>query len=242
MLIFNFLILLFFFNFEILNANVLRKGKIVGGYSADYYQFPYQASLRTALMSTHFCGAFLLTERWLMSAGHCTDKRKPSGVVVVVGAFTRAKDEGVKHNVLLLVTHPEFDAKSLQNDISMIKTETFIDFTISIRPVRLQAMPAEEGIEAFVSGWGYINSKGTNPDVLQWIKVKTINIDECREKMSKQNAERIFETNICADAMESTGSNGNGGACMGDSGGPLVTVDGALIGIVSWEVSIIFTN
>lgn len=44
-----------------------------------------------------------------LNVGHCTDKRKPSGVVVVVGAFTRAKDEGIKHNVLLFAIHPDFD-------------------------------------------------------------------------------------------------------------------------------------
>lgn len=39
--------------------------------------------------------------------------------------------------------------------------------------------------------------------------MKTIDLDECREQMNKQNAERIFTTNICAIAMESTG----GGKC-----------------------------
>jgi hypothetical protein len=87
----------------------------------------------------------------------------------------------------------------------MIKTETFIDFTITVRPVRLQAMNVGEDLEAFVSGWGYTSSSGTNPDVLQWIKVKTIDLDDCRDKMNKQNADRIFDTNICADAMETVG-------------------------------------
>jgi secreted trypsin-like serine protease len=44
--------------------------KIVGGFSVEAEdQFPYQASLRTSLLHTHFCGAFILTERWLGTAG-----------------------------------------------------------------------------------------------------------------------------------------------------------------------------
>lgn len=44
--------------------------KIVGGFSVETDdQFPYQASLRTKLLNTHFCGCFILTERWLGTAG-----------------------------------------------------------------------------------------------------------------------------------------------------------------------------
>lgn len=47
----------------------MYKGRIVNGYSADDYQFPYQASLRDSVSGKHFCGAFVLTERWLGTAG-----------------------------------------------------------------------------------------------------------------------------------------------------------------------------
>lgn len=40
---------------------------------------------------------------------------------------------------------------------------------------------------------------------MQWLKVKTITLDECREKMSKQNADRIYGSNICAITEDTTG-------------------------------------
>jgi hypothetical protein len=44
------------------------------------------------------------------------------------------------------------------------------------------------------------------------LKVKTISLDECKDLMSKQNAERVFATNVCA--MTETTASGHG-ACMG---------------------------
>ena len=58
------------FSLSARGATFVYRSKIVGGYSADDdYQFPYQASLRDNLMEKHFCGAFILTERWLGTAG-----------------------------------------------------------------------------------------------------------------------------------------------------------------------------
>lgn len=47
-------------------------GRIVGGTTAHKGQFPYQVSLKTAQAKNHFCGGFIITERWLGSAGKHT--------------------------------------------------------------------------------------------------------------------------------------------------------------------------
>lgn len=57
------------------------------------------------------------------------------------------------------------------------------------------------------SSWGYTTNPGHAASNLQWIRVKTIGNEECRKKMTKTNAAKIFDTTICAEAQDP------GGAC-----------------------------
>lgn len=45
-------------------------GRIVGGKDADIEDFPYQVSLR--FLDDHFCGASILSEKYVLTAAHCT--------------------------------------------------------------------------------------------------------------------------------------------------------------------------
>lgn len=49
-----------------------RNGRVVGGTSSERNQMPFIVSLRRR--GGHFCGASILNERWLLTAGHCVCK------------------------------------------------------------------------------------------------------------------------------------------------------------------------
>lgn len=75
----------------------------------------------------------------------------------------------------------------------------------------------EENTKAIASGWGFLSNPGEAALTLQWIEVTTLSVEKCRQKMTKSNAAKIFDTTICTDVV-----GGEGGTCLGDSGGPLV--------------------
>lgn len=74
---------------------------------------------------SHFCGAFIVTDRWMGTAGklklikvlqflriifaaHCTINRLPQNVIAVVGAVSRST-EGVRVPLMRIVNHPEYN-------------------------------------------------------------------------------------------------------------------------------------
>ncbi|XP_055622117.1 trypsin-like [Toxorhynchites rutilus septentrionalis] len=204
-----------------------ENGRIVGGNDTAPGQFPYIASLRT-LSNSHFCGASILTEQWLLSAAHCTLDRQPGGVSVVVGSHTL--NRGDHHRVARIVNHPSFDRTvSTGNDISVIRTASMMIFTIVVQPIALTEENVDIAEGAIVAGWGTTSEEGAFTNIMQWKFTKIITLDECRQQFSEQLAGLVTAGHIC------TTNEQDRAVCSGDSGGPLV-LGGRVHGIVSWSV------
>ena len=85
-----------------------------------------------------------------------------------------------------------------------------------------------DNVTALVTGWGRLESRGSQPDILQEVEVETMTNRACARSHGDH---KITNNMICA------GSQGRD-ACWGDSGGPLAVMgqDGSFrqIGVVSW--------
>lgn len=55
--------------------------------------------------------------------------------------------------------------------------------------------------------WGYTSNPGHAASNLQWIVVKIVGNEACKERMTSTNAEKVYETSLCAEPAEV------GGAC-----------------------------
>lgn len=45
--------------------------KIIGGQAAKPMEFPWQTSLQVKSLSSHICGASLISDQWVLTAAHC---------------------------------------------------------------------------------------------------------------------------------------------------------------------------
>ncbi|XP_055626318.1 chymotrypsin-2-like [Toxorhynchites rutilus septentrionalis] len=200
--------------------------RIVGGSNAASGQFPYQVSLRSAANS-HFCGGSIISNRWVLSAAHCTVGRTLANTRVVVGTHL-LNSGGIMHQVSRIVNHAQYNGNSLTNDICVVQTASTIAFNNLVRSIPLGNANINTASGAVISGWGQLGANTGIPNNLQFLRKNIISLADCRSRHGG-NAAFVHTNTICSLAPAGQG------ICMGDSGGPL-TFNGAVHGIASWVI------
>jgi len=204
-------------------------GRIVGGSTAAANQFRYQASLRgSAATAGHFCGGTLVSNRWVVSAAHCTISRTAANTRVVLGAHSRTTG-GTSFTLAQLRNHQNYNGNTLANDICMLQTAATVGTTAAIAPAALGSAFVNTGA-AVASGWGQTSHPGSAAANLQFLNVAVITLADCRARHTVGNRASVHDNTIC------TLSPSGQGMCMGDSGGPL-NQGNTVIGAVSWGIA-----
>ncbi|XP_062557835.1 transmembrane protease serine 9-like [Armigeres subalbatus] len=200
--------------------------RVVGGYEVDVKDVPFQVSLGNGF--GHFCGGSLLSERWVLTAGHCADNRD-QGLRVRVGTSRHASG-GQLYTVKTVHQHPQYNEATIDYDFSLLELDETVTFGENCQPVDLpkKDQPVADGACLQVSGWGNTQNPSESRDVLRAANVPAVSNKECSRAYSAFND--ITDRMLCAGFK-----NGGKDACQGDSGGPLVEGN-TLVGVVSWGV------
>lgn len=212
---------------------------IVGGVEARPWEFPWQTSMRRKSTNSHFCGGFIINERWIMTAAHCMDGETPAALSVVIGDHIRNDASNTVRqtlNVELIRTHEDFNSRTLANDISLVKVSAPIAFNENIQPI-CAPDPMDDHVHQWTvcSGWGTLSSGGACcPQTLMYVSMNITTNAFCDAAYPN---DPITADMICA-------SDNNGGndrdSCQGDSGGPLAVKNAnggwTIAGIVSWGI------
>ncbi|KAM6932759.1 transmembrane protease serine 5 [Lycodopsis pacificus] len=211
--------------------------RIIGGVEATLGRWPWQVSLYYS--NRHTCGGSIITSQWVVTAAHCVHNyRLPqvSSWVVYAGIVTRSSAKMAQHigyAVEKIIYNKNYNHRSHDSDIALMKLRSPLNFSDTIRPVCLPPYDYDlpGGTQCWISGWGYTQPDGVHsPDTLKEAPVPMISTKKCNSSCM-YNGE-ITPRMLCAGYTE-----GKVDACQGDSGGPLVCQDEnvwRLVGVVSW--------
>ncbi|CAF4949272.1 trypsin-3-like [Pieris napi] len=198
--------------------------RIVNGQEADIKDYPYQVSF--IVNNSYFCGGFIVSENYIMTAAHCAQNVDPKTVVLRAGSSFRKN--GTIIEIAEVTPFPEYDDPPFDKDVAFMKTTKPIEFSETMQPVALP--PRNRAVrgnsEIVVSGWGRTRQGASSiPDRLMSVKLPVVNYYQCFLVYPT-----VLTTNMfCAGNFFLGGES----TCQGDSGGAAVQ-DGMAVGIVSF--------
>ncbi|GJQ80475.1 hypothetical protein Trydic_g12372 [Trypoxylus dichotomus] len=199
--------------------------RIYGGTDAADGAYPFMVSLRIA-DNKHFCGGSIITERWILTSGHCVLGRNAADVMVVVGT-NKLNSGGIFTQSCEIVIHPNFnDTEHLSNDIAMVLLRSPLRYNTLIAPAILSYDPTESTINTTMIGWGRTRRRGHYANRLQEFSTQTLRRIFC----NLYDLGTITPQQICAKYQRGKAF------CEGDVGGPLLqTNTKEQVGIASYH-------
>ena len=202
--------------------------RIINGIDTVPGQFPFMASM--SYLRQHYCGASIISDEWVMTAGHCCSATVTNDQV---GYGSNIHSDMEFLAIREAHQHPQYENKlnKLWNDICVVRVQGKMNLT----GVTASAIAVEKdnknnvALSAQAMGFGDTiqGSPSNMPNTLQTTPVNTITDAECEQKASTAN---LLSSHICT-------FDGSHGACGGDSGSPLIYDDAGTtrqIGLVSF--------
>ncbi|XP_050427849.1 serine protease 1-like [Adelges cooleyi] len=208
--------------------------KIIDGKEVNYaHKYPWMASV---LQNDEFhCGASLINDKYVLTAGHCVETLKASDYKVRLSVHDRNTDISEEYNAKRIIRHERYTkyGGAPSHDIALIRLDTDgVKINNDVHPV---CMP-EKGLSyanavGTITGWGKTHRHYLDPtDVLREAQLYVLSNSECEPSFYGL----ITPNMVCAGLID------EGTTCNMDSGGPLTVVNGSvhhLIGITSFGMS-----
>uniref|UniRef100_A0A3Q3QBE8 Peptidase S1 domain-containing protein n=1 Tax=Monopterus albus TaxID=43700 RepID=A0A3Q3QBE8_MONAL len=211
--------------------------RIVGGQSAAPGSWPWQIGVfKNGFL---LCGGSLITSEWFVTAAQCFPSNDTSNLLVFLGSQTllSLSPYRVFRTVTQIISHPDFNPATLDNDIALVRLSSPVNFTTHVLPVCLAASGSTfyNGTDAWVTGWGNTCVSSVPPPVPYNLREVDVPVVGNRQCNCDYGVGTITDNMMCAGSPA-----GGKGTCQGDGGGPLVSKQGGRWiqgGIVSFGIA-----
>ncbi|CAK1591400.1 unnamed protein product [Parnassius mnemosyne] len=215
--------------------------RIYKGERTKIKHFPFMASIH--IFNTFQCAGSIIKSDLIISASSCLQlawnnrfyRENPAFLSVRVGSsFYTGGGENIP--VLEIYFHPDYNPKSLRNNICLLRLIRHIKFRPKnrrkVRKILIDKKPWNLPVDipgVTIIGWGAKGPSNILADpwknILSYASLDVYPLKECQEVYSR---EYVTRKNFCAGFFSK-----GGGACNRDVGAPGV-VDGILMGVVSF--------
>ncbi|EFA09200.1 serine protease H64 [Tribolium castaneum] len=213
------------------DGKTLNEPKVINGNDAQKGQFPWQVEIMSLKTNNRYiyCGGAIISHDWVLTSAVCLDQVK--SVTVFSGINDLNDISGTTTDSKSYIVHEEFDSKTLQNNVGLVKLKTSLIFDENTKAISLSSDVVGDGVNVTISGWGHSNKDYSSniTAILQYTSVSTIKNSEC----AKFYGSDIVTTNVLCtynpDLVKSP--------CVNDGGAPLITnpdTDPQHVGIFSF--------
>ncbi|XP_059050384.1 uncharacterized protein LOC131845351 [Achroia grisella] len=213
---------------------------VVGGKAVSIREFPHMVLLGwTKTVGGGYswkCGGSLLSDKFVLTAGHCAYQNKDNSVVtggprVVQMGSTYLDDTGaLVVKVAAVYRHPKYTQAQSYYDTALLKLARTVTFSEVIQPACLGVPPAV-GEHVVATGWGRTEYGGDQSLELRGVSIPIWDMEDCRRILGvtrKLPQGPLSESQICAGERK-----GGKDTCQGDSGGPAQIKDGCVWRVVA---------
>ncbi|KAG8327082.1 serine-type endopeptidase activity protein [Homalodisca vitripennis] len=172
------------------------------------------------------CGGSLISERYVLSAAHCSLTGYGLARWVRLGDLDISTDKDdarpQQFEIIERIVHSGYKAPAFYNDIVLFRLDRAAVFDDYVRPACLHTGMADLTGVGVATGWGRNESNGPTSPSLVKVGLKFLSSEECQRVVG--TVERYLPAGLDTQTMLCAGEPGKD-TCQGDSGGPLMLTD-----------------
>ncbi|EDW00795.1 GH20823 [Drosophila grimshawi] len=211
--------------------------RIANGREAAKHEFPSMVGIRDAGSNLPiFCGGSIVSDRYIVTAAHCTLQRVASRLLALVGDHDlSSSSESIfarQYAIQSIINHPAYNSERNLNDISLLRTVASMEFSRGVAPICLpfRQTPLGEDFDVVeIAGWGTLGFGAAKSNTLQKATLMTLQSARCSA---------LYNTSIASSQLCTYDHLGLGqDSCQYDSGGPVIQRQRSrmfLLGVISF--------